>query len=132
MLPNSVDKGSGVGGVLHFTPEDDMQSSASNALSIGDILFPSRILKNPFSLPIEFSTSTTLSTAGDAVNVASVILDVSVVGPSTSTAGDIFEDEMTTIGDTLMDIRSTRPRITLVVIYNVEKEPMSATPLPTV
>nr|GEX96283.1 retrovirus-related Pol polyprotein from transposon TNT 1-94 [Tanacetum cinerariifolium] len=61
-----------------------------------------------------------------------VILDVSAVGPSTSTAGDIFKDEMTTIGDTLMDIRSTRPRITLVVIYNVEKEPMRATPLPTV
>nr|GFB78615.1 hypothetical protein [Tanacetum cinerariifolium] len=33
-------------------------------------------------------------TAGDAVNAASVIPDVSAVGPSTSTIGDIFEDEM--------------------------------------
>nr|GEX94015.1 hypothetical protein [Tanacetum cinerariifolium] len=46
-----------------------------------------------------------VSTAGDAVNAASVILDVSAAGPSTSTAGDIFEDEMTAIADTLMAIR---------------------------
>nr|GFD34188.1 hypothetical protein [Tanacetum cinerariifolium] len=37
-----------------------------------------------------------ISTAGDAVNAASVVPDVSVVGHSTSTAGDIFEDEMIT------------------------------------
>nr|GEX01241.1 hypothetical protein [Tanacetum cinerariifolium] len=73
-----------------------------------------------------------VSTAGDAVNAASVIPDVSVVSPSTSTAGDIFEDEMTTIADTLMAIRSIRPRTTLVVIHNVEEEPRRATPLPTV
>nr|GEV62862.1 uncharacterized mitochondrial protein AtMg00810-like [Tanacetum cinerariifolium] len=70
--------------------------------------------------------------AGDAVNTASVIPDVSVAGPYTSTAGDIFKDEMTTIPDTLMAIRSTRPRTTSVVIHNVEEEPRRATPLPTV
>nr|GEZ78528.1 hypothetical protein [Tanacetum cinerariifolium] len=41
-----------------------------------------------------------VSTAGDAINTASVIPDVSVAGHSTGTAGDIFEDEMTTISDT--------------------------------
>nr|GEV78258.1 hypothetical protein [Tanacetum cinerariifolium] len=73
-----------------------------------------------------------VSTAGDAVNPASVILDVSAAGPSTSTAGDIFKDEMTTIADTLMAIRSTRPRTTSVVIHNVEEETRRATPQPTV
>ncbi|GKC41965.1 hypothetical protein Tco_1059687 [Tanacetum coccineum] len=63
-----------------------------------------------------------ISTAGDAVTAASVIPDintarpsnVSATGTSTSTAGDIFEDEMMTIADTLVAIRSTRPRTTLV------------------
>nr|GEZ65821.1 hypothetical protein [Tanacetum cinerariifolium] len=73
-----------------------------------------------------------VSTAGDAVNAASVIPDVSAVGPSTSTIGDIFEDEMKTIADTLIAIRSTRPRITSVVIHNVKEEPRRATPLPTI
>nr|GEW34695.1 ribonuclease H-like domain-containing protein [Tanacetum cinerariifolium] len=36
----------------------------------------------------------------DAVNAASVNPDVSAVGPSRSTAKDIFKDEMTTIADT--------------------------------
>ncbi|GJV18390.1 hypothetical protein Tco_1367410 [Tanacetum coccineum] len=52
--------------------------------------------------------------------------------PSTSTAGDIFEDEMMTIADTLVAIRSTRPRTTSVVIRDVEEEPRRATPIPTV
>ncbi|GKD73396.1 hypothetical protein Tco_1331678, partial [Tanacetum coccineum] len=56
----------------------------------------------------------------------------SVVGPSTSTTRDIFEDEMTTIADTLMAIRSARPRTTSVVIRNVEEEPRRTTPVPTV
>nr|GFC64616.1 hypothetical protein [Tanacetum cinerariifolium] len=73
-----------------------------------------------------------VSTAGDVVNVVSVILNVSAAGPSTSTAGDIFEDEITTIDDTLMAIRSIRPRTTSVVIHNVEEELRRATPLPTV
>nr|GEY32106.1 hypothetical protein [Tanacetum cinerariifolium] len=73
-----------------------------------------------------------VSTAGDAVNAASVIPDVSVVGPSTSTAKDIFKDEMTTMDDTLMPVRRTRPRTTLVVIHDVEEEPRRATPPPTV
>nr|GEV10559.1 hypothetical protein [Tanacetum cinerariifolium] len=73
-----------------------------------------------------------VSTAGDAVNPASVIPDVSTVGPSISTAGDIFKDKMTTISDTLMAIRSTRPRTTSVVIHNVEEETRRATPQPTV
>ncbi|GKC39053.1 hypothetical protein Tco_1051437 [Tanacetum coccineum] len=81
-----------------------------------------------------------VSTAGDAVTAASVIPDidtagpsnVSAAGPSTSTAGDIFEDEMMTIADTLVAIRSTRPRTTSVVIRDVEEEPRRATPVPTV
>ncbi|GJV13599.1 hypothetical protein Tco_1355140 [Tanacetum coccineum] len=75
---------------------------------------------------------------GDTVNSTSI--DVSVVGPSnvsttdssTSTVGDIFEDEMMTIADTLVSIRSTRPRTTSVVIRDVEEEPRRATPIPTV
>ncbi|GKF08453.1 hypothetical protein Tco_0042677, partial [Tanacetum coccineum] len=81
-----------------------------------------------------------VSTAGDAVTTTSVIPDVgttgpsnvSAVGPSTSTVRDIFKDEMTTIANTLVAIRSTRPRTTSVVIRNVEEEPRRATPIPTV
>ncbi|GJZ94024.1 hypothetical protein Tco_0666227 [Tanacetum coccineum] len=81
-----------------------------------------------------------VSTAGDVGTAASVIpvidtarpSNVSVVGPSTNTAEDIFEDEMMTIADTLMAVRSTRPRTTLVVIRDVEEEPRRATPVPTV
>ncbi|GJW90482.1 retrovirus-related pol polyprotein from transposon TNT 1-94, partial [Tanacetum coccineum] len=58
--------------------------------------------------------------------------NVSTADPSTSTAGDIFEDEMMTIADTLVAIRSTRPRTASVVICNVEEEPRRATPVPTV
>ncbi|GJV21799.1 hypothetical protein Tco_1370819 [Tanacetum coccineum] len=59
-------------------------------------------------------------------------LNVSTADTSTSTAGDIFEDEMVTIADTLVAIRSTRPRTTSVVIHDVEEEPRRATPVPTV
>ncbi|GKC56579.1 hypothetical protein Tco_1084177 [Tanacetum coccineum] len=76
------------------------------------------------------STAEQITTAGDTLNTASI--NVSVVGPSTSTTGDIFEDEMTTIVDTLVAIRSARPRTTSVVIRNVEEEPMRETPVPTV
>nr|GEU39758.1 hypothetical protein [Tanacetum cinerariifolium] len=76
--------------------------------------------------------SNEVSTAGNVVNAASVIPDVSVASPSTSTAREFFKDEMTTITNTLMAIRSTRPRTTSVVIHNVEEEPRRATPLPTV
>ncbi|GKE67466.1 hypothetical protein Tco_1521627, partial [Tanacetum coccineum] len=58
--------------------------------------------------------------------------NVSDDGPSTSTARDIFEDEMTTIVDTLVAIRSARPRTTSVMIRNVEEEPRRATLVPTV
>ncbi|GKA19356.1 hypothetical protein Tco_0699271, partial [Tanacetum coccineum] len=74
---------------------------------------------------------------GDTVNNASINVsaarpsNVSTVDPSTSTAGDIFEDEMMTIADTLVAIRSTRPRTTSVVIRDVEEEPRRATPIPT-
>ncbi|GKE47590.1 hypothetical protein Tco_1478848 [Tanacetum coccineum] len=92
------------------------------------------------------STSKQITTAGDTLNTASISVstdgpsnvstagtsNVSVDGPSTSTVGDIFEDEMTTIADTLMAIRSVRPRTTLVMIRNVEEEPKRATPVPTV
>ncbi|GJR36903.1 hypothetical protein Tco_1212587 [Tanacetum coccineum] len=57
--------------------------------------------------------------------------NVSTAGPSTSTAGDIFEDEIMTIADTLVAIRSTRPRTTSVVIHDVEEEPRRSTPAPT-
>ncbi|GJZ93366.1 putative ribonuclease H-like domain-containing protein [Tanacetum coccineum] len=48
-----------------------------------------------------------------------------------TTAGDIFKDEMMTIADTLVAIRSTRPRTTLVIIHDVEEEPRRSTPAPT-
>ncbi|GKE99683.1 hypothetical protein Tco_0023034, partial [Tanacetum coccineum] len=67
---------------------------------------------------------------GDTVNTSSI--NVSIAGPSNvSTAGDIFKDEMVTIADTLVAIRSTRPRTTSVVIHDVEEEPRRATPVPT-
>nr|GEZ85089.1 hypothetical protein [Tanacetum cinerariifolium] len=76
-----------------------------------------------------------VSTAGDAVNAASVDPDVivvgpstSVVGPSTSTGENIFKDEITTMADTLMAIRRTRPRTASVVIHDVEEESRRATP----
>ncbi|GJR03334.1 hypothetical protein Tco_0526318 [Tanacetum coccineum] len=91
------------------------------------------------------STAKQITTAGDTLNTASINVsdvgpshvsttgpsNVSDDGPSTSIAGDIFEDEMTTIADTLMAIRSARPRTTLVMIHNVEEEPRRATPVPT-
>ncbi|GJW82771.1 hypothetical protein Tco_0155916 [Tanacetum coccineum] len=76
------------------------------------------------------STAEQITTAGDAFNTASI--NVSAVGPSRSTTGDIFKDEMTTIADTLVAIRSARPRTTSVVIRNVEEETRRATPVPTV
>ncbi|GKD28769.1 hypothetical protein Tco_1239547, partial [Tanacetum coccineum] len=58
--------------------------------------------------------------------------NVSAAGPSTSTTGDFFENEMTTIANTLVAIRSARPSITSVMIRNVEEQPRRATPVPTV
>ncbi|GJR29053.1 copia protein [Tanacetum coccineum] len=83
------------------------------------------------------NTAEQITIAGDTVNTASI--DVSVAGPSnvstidpsTSTAGDIFEDKMMTIADTLVAIRSTRPRTTSVIIHDVEEEPRRSTPAPT-
>nr|GEX24588.1 hypothetical protein [Tanacetum cinerariifolium] len=87
----------------------------------------------------DVNTVEPVSTAGDAVNAASFILDVSVVDPSTSVAGpsisiaeDIFKDDMTTMADTLMCIRRTRPRTTSVVIHDVKEEPRRTTPPPIV
>ncbi|GJS15187.1 hypothetical protein Tco_0409659 [Tanacetum coccineum] len=68
---------------------------------------------------------------GDIVNTASI--NVSAAEPSNvSTGGDIFKDEIETIADTLVAIRSIRPRTTSVVIRDVEKEPRRATPVPIV
>ncbi|GKD58463.1 hypothetical protein Tco_1295972, partial [Tanacetum coccineum] len=53
--------------------------------------------------------------------------NVSAAGHSTSTTGDIFEDEMMTMVDTLVAIRSARPRTTSMVIYDVEEEPRRST-----
>ncbi|GJU60754.1 hypothetical protein Tco_1238520 [Tanacetum coccineum] len=84
------------------------------------------------------STAQQITTAGDTLNTTSINVstvgpsNVSAAGPSTSTAGDIFEDEMTTIVDTLVAIRSARPRTTSVVIRDVEEEPRRATPVPIV
>ncbi|GJT23493.1 hypothetical protein Tco_0893430 [Tanacetum coccineum] len=64
------------------------------------------------------NTAEQITTNGDTVNTASI--------------DDIFEDEMMTIADTLVAIRSTRPRTTSVVIRDVEKEPRRATPVPIV
>ncbi|GJX65478.1 retrovirus-related pol polyprotein from transposon TNT 1-94 [Tanacetum coccineum] len=76
-----------------------------------------------------------ITTVGDTLNTASINvrvavpslvstarpLNVNVVGPSTSTARDIFKDKMTTIADTLVAIRRARPRTTSVMILR-EKE----------
>nr|GEV68659.1 uncharacterized mitochondrial protein AtMg00810-like [Tanacetum cinerariifolium] len=80
----------------------------------------------------DVNASEPVSTTGDAVNAASVILDVSAAGPSTSNAEEFFKDEMTAMADTLTAIRRTRPRTTLVVIHDVEEKPRRATPPPTV
>ncbi|GJS67680.1 retrovirus-related pol polyprotein from transposon TNT 1-94 [Tanacetum coccineum] len=58
--------------------------------------------------------------------------NVSTAGPSAGTAGDIFEDEMITIADTLVPIRSARSRTISVIISNVEEEPRRETPVPIV
>ncbi|GKA30712.1 hypothetical protein Tco_0717017 [Tanacetum coccineum] len=71
-----------------------------------------------------------ITTAEHTLNTASI--NVSAAGPSTSTTGDIFEDEMTTIVDTLVAIRSTRPMTISVMIRNVKEEPGRATPVPTI
>ncbi|GJZ20113.1 hypothetical protein Tco_0556703 [Tanacetum coccineum] len=76
------------------------------------------------------STTEQITTARDTLNTASI--NGSAAGPSTSTTEDNFEDEMTTIADTLVAIRTTRPRTTSVVIRNVEEEPRRATPVPIV
>ncbi|GKC09649.1 hypothetical protein Tco_1001259, partial [Tanacetum coccineum] len=87
------------------------------------------------------STPEQITTTRDTLNTASINVstagpshvstarpsNVSVAGPSTSTAGDIFEDEMITIADTLLAIRSARPRTASVMIRNVEEEPRRAT-----
>ncbi|GJV01803.1 hypothetical protein Tco_1335372 [Tanacetum coccineum] len=79
-----------------------------------------------------------ITTVGDTLNTTSINVstvgpsNVSSGGPSISTVGNIFKDEITTIADTLVAIRSARPRTTSVMIYNVEEEPRRATPVPTV
>ncbi|GKD32453.1 hypothetical protein Tco_1247962, partial [Tanacetum coccineum] len=72
----------------------------------------------------------------DIVNTTSIDVsaagpsNVSTANPSTSTAGDIFEDKIMTIADTLVVIRSTRPRTTSVIIHDVEEEPKRSTLAP--
>ncbi|GKA35227.1 hypothetical protein Tco_0721718 [Tanacetum coccineum] len=85
------------------------------------------------------STAEQITTAWDILNTASISIstagpsNVSTAGPSNvSAAGDIFKDEMTTIANTLVAIRSARPRTTSRMIHNVEKEPRRAIPVPTV
>ncbi|GKC85408.1 hypothetical protein Tco_1141125 [Tanacetum coccineum] len=84
------------------------------------------------------STAEKITIAGDTPNTASINVSTvgpsngSAVGPSTSTIGDIFEDEITTIADTLMAIRSARPRTTSVVIHNDKEEPRRVTPVLTI
>nr|GEY56896.1 hypothetical protein [Tanacetum cinerariifolium] len=76
----------------------------------------------------DVNTAQLVSTIGDVVDAASVIPDASVVGPSISIVGDIFQDDMITMADTLMAIGRTRPRTTSVVIHNV-KERRATPPL---
>ncbi|GKG06981.1 hypothetical protein Tco_0329950 [Tanacetum coccineum] len=64
------------------------------------------------------------------VSTASVILEVSTAGPSSSTA-DVFKDEMMTIAESLLAIRRTKPRTTSVVLHNPEEEPRRTVPEPT-
>ncbi|GJU64187.1 zinc finger, CCHC-type containing protein [Tanacetum coccineum] len=84
------------------------------------------------------NTAEQITTNGDTVNTASIDVsaagpsNVSTVDPSTSTARNSFKDEMMTIANTLVAIRSTRPRTTSVVIHDVEEEPRRATPVPIV
>ncbi|GKD00004.1 hypothetical protein Tco_1170278, partial [Tanacetum coccineum] len=59
-----------------------------------------------------------------------LLITVSTVGPSSSTA-DVFEDELMTMADTLVSIRRTRRRTTSVVIHDPEKEPTRTVPVPT-
>ncbi|GJZ30374.1 hypothetical protein Tco_0575421 [Tanacetum coccineum] len=74
------------------------------------------------------NTAEKITTAGDTINTASI--DVSAAGPlnvstvdfSTSTAGDIFKDEMMTIADTLVAIRAKDQRTTHTD-YDVKEEP---------
>ncbi|GJS75382.1 hypothetical protein Tco_0725263 [Tanacetum coccineum] len=70
------------------------------------------------------NTTEQTTNVGDTVNTTSI--NVSTADPSTSTAGDIFEDEMMTIVDILVAIRSTRPRTTSVM---VEPEPTLKNPI---
>ncbi|GJX68600.1 hypothetical protein Tco_0304327 [Tanacetum coccineum] len=76
-------------------------------------------------------------TTRDTVNTATIDVsadgpsNVSIADPSTSTTRDVFEDVMMTIVDTLVAIRSTRPRTTSVIIHDVEEEPKRSTPAPT-
>ncbi|GJX44281.1 hypothetical protein Tco_0260957 [Tanacetum coccineum] len=73
-----------------------------------------------------------VSTAGPSHVSTAEPSNVSAAGPSTSTARDIFEDEMTTIANTLVAIRSARPRKISVMIRNVKEEPRRAIPVPTI
>ncbi|GJR30335.1 hypothetical protein Tco_1106567 [Tanacetum coccineum] len=83
------------------------------------------------------NTAKQITTAGDTVNTAGIDvnaagpLNVSTADPSISTVGDIFEDEMMTIADTLVAIRSTRPRTTSVISHYVQEEPRRSSPAPT-
>ncbi|GKB66851.1 putative ribonuclease H-like domain-containing protein [Tanacetum coccineum] len=96
------------------------------------------VLDDPMENVKGGSTAEQITTVGDTLNTTSINVSTaepsngSAIGPSTNTTRDIFEDEMTTIADTLVAIRSARPRTTLVVIRNVEEEPRRATLVPTV
>ncbi|GJU22570.1 hypothetical protein Tco_1155912 [Tanacetum coccineum] len=92
-------------------------SIAEQITIVGDTL-------NTASINVSASGPSHVSTTGPS--------NVSVAGPSTSTVGDIFEDEMTTIANTLVGIRSARPTTTSVMIHNVKEEPMRVTPVPKV
>ncbi|GJV23641.1 retrovirus-related pol polyprotein from transposon TNT 1-94 [Tanacetum coccineum] len=108
--------------------------------SFDDISGGTEVFDDTTAAKKDVNAADPISTAGDAVSAASVIPDIDTARPSnvsaaglcTSTAGDIFEDEMMTIADTLVAIRSIRSRTILVVIHDVEEEPRRATPVPIV
>ncbi|GJQ91694.1 hypothetical protein Tco_0002833 [Tanacetum coccineum] len=96
------------------------------------------VLDDPMENVEGGSTADQITIVGDTLNTASINVSTvepsngSAAGPSISTIEDIFDDEMTTITDTYMAIKSARPRTTSVLIHNVEEEQRRATPIPTV
>ncbi|GJW29074.1 hypothetical protein Tco_0045949 [Tanacetum coccineum] len=129
---NISDKGSGGTEVFNDTTAAEKNVNAIDTVNAASVI-PDVSAAGPSTIFDDTTAAEKNVNAVDTVNAASVIPDVSAASPSTSTAGPststagIFEDEMTTIADTLVAIRSARPRTISVVIRDVEEEPRRAT-----